>query len=66
MVVPDNITITSKPVGFCEEEWERQKKTYVESVKRHMKEKGAANGTALYKTLISVSFKVCDLCVPDL
>ncbi len=32
--VPDNITITSKPVGFCEEEWERQKKTYVESVKK--------------------------------
>uniref|UniRef100_A0A673JMB3 S100P-binding protein n=1 Tax=Sinocyclocheilus rhinocerous TaxID=307959 RepID=A0A673JMB3_9TELE len=39
-----NTKTTSKPVVFCEEEWERRKKTYVESVKRHMKEKGAANG----------------------
>ncbi|XP_042625412.1 uncharacterized protein LOC109100502 isoform X1 [Cyprinus carpio] len=44
LVVPDNTKTTSKPVVFCEEEWERRKKTYVESVKRHMKEKGAANG----------------------
>ncbi|XP_016389071.1 S100P-binding protein isoform X2 [Sinocyclocheilus rhinocerous] len=42
VVVPDKTT--SKPPVFCEEEWERRKKTYVESVKRHMKEKGAANG----------------------
>ncbi|XP_016144293.1 uncharacterized protein [Sinocyclocheilus grahami] len=42
VVVPDKTT--SKPAVFCEEEWERRKKTYVESVKRHMKEKGAANG----------------------
>ncbi|KAF4106104.1 hypothetical protein G5714_013766 [Onychostoma macrolepis] len=44
VVVPDNTKSSSKPVVFCEEEWERRKKTYVESVKRHMKEKGAANG----------------------
>uniref|UniRef100_A0A672RPI6 Uncharacterized protein n=1 Tax=Sinocyclocheilus grahami TaxID=75366 RepID=A0A672RPI6_SINGR len=41
VTVPDNTKTTSKPVVFCEEEWERRKKTYVESVKRHMKEKGA-------------------------
>ncbi|XP_026079246.1 uncharacterized protein LOC113056665 [Carassius auratus] len=44
VVVPDNTKTTTKPAVFSEEEWERRKKTYVESVKRHMKEKGAANG----------------------
>ncbi|XP_026109709.1 uncharacterized protein LOC113082021 [Carassius auratus] len=44
VIDPDNTKTTSKPLVFYEEEWERRKKTYVESVKRHMKEKGAANG----------------------
>ncbi|KAL1262548.1 hypothetical protein QQF64_005287 [Cirrhinus molitorella] len=44
VVVPDITKTASKPVVFCEEEWERRKNTYVESVKRHMKENGALNG----------------------
>ncbi|XP_073690669.1 uncharacterized protein [Garra rufa] len=44
VIVPDSTQTASKPVVLNEEEWERRKKTYVESVKRHMKENGTANG----------------------
>ncbi|XP_043110748.1 uncharacterized protein LOC122356284 [Puntigrus tetrazona] len=44
VVLPDSAKTTGRPAVFCEEEWVRRRKMYVESVKRHMKEKGAANG----------------------
>ncbi|XP_067277557.1 uncharacterized protein [Pseudorasbora parva] len=46
VVVPDNTKPICQLVVLCSaEEWERNKRTYVDSVKRHMKEqKGAENG----------------------
>lgn len=59
VVVPDNTKTTWKPVVFCSaEEWERNKRTYVDSVKRHMKERnGAANGaiTELHSLMNSIA-----------
>ncbi|KAK7149000.1 hypothetical protein R3I93_013113 [Phoxinus phoxinus] len=58
VVVPDTKT-NCKPVVLCsEEEWERNKRTYVDSVKRHMKEQnGAANGaiTELHSLMNSIA-----------
>ncbi|XP_039528543.1 S100P-binding protein-like [Pimephales promelas] len=46
VVVPGSTKTICKPVVLSsEDEWERNKRTYVDSVKRHMKEQnGAANG----------------------
>jgi len=61
VVVPGSTKTICKPVVLSsEDEWERNKRTYVDSVKRHMKEQnGAANGITLYQTIIHVFFQVC-------
>ncbi|XP_067277558.1 S100P-binding protein-like isoform X2 [Pseudorasbora parva] len=59
VVVPDNTKPICQLVVLCSaEEWERNKRTYVDSVKRHMKEqKGAENGaiTELHSLMNSIA-----------